>query len=420
MTGPPRGAVTHKELLVVAVTAATRVAYLLRSELSPTYVFYWQLADGLREHGTLFLNGQPTAAFEPLYPAFIAAARWIHDAPSFVILAQIAVSCLGAFLLMRLARAMSDRDDAALAAGLVYAVYPYLVRQASAWMEITLLSTLLLGGWLAWARGRRHLAVTALACAALTRMTILPVLLVSVFLLFRREGWRRGLIGAAIATVLIGPLMARTFRLERSVLPTRQGENLYVGNNAYAAQMIPRYDLDLLSGEGAVLVRARLGLAPDADIPPAVLDHELTSEALRYLAADPWRALKAKAMNVVYFFDPRIVPYEPMDDDTTLSVTADGRVVIDRPRIRPAWQGLTHTAAWVPVLVLGLAGMWRRYRFGRMGDLDVVCLGSVVALTAVAAVYFPTTRMRMPLDPLFMAYAACALPPPRRVSAPPV
>jgi hypothetical protein len=412
--------VTKKELLVVAVTAATRVAYLLRSELSPTYVFYWQLADGLREHGTLLLNGQPTAAFEPLYPAFIAAARWIHDAPSFVILAQIAVSCLGAFLLMRLARAMSDRDDAALAAGVVYAVYPYLVRQASAWMEITLLSTLLLGGWLAWARGRRHLAVTLLAFAALTRMTILPVLLVSVFLIFRREGWRRGLVAATIAAVLIGPLMVRTFRLERSILPTRQGENLYVGNNAYAAQMIPRYDLDLLSGEGAVLVRARLGLAPDADVPPAVLDHELTSEALRYLAADPRRALKAKAMNVVYFFDPRIVPYEPMDDDTTLSVTGDGRIVIDQPRVRPAWQNIAHTVAWVPVLVLGVAGMWRRYRLGRMGDLDVVCLASVAALTAVAAIYFPTTRMRMPLDPLFMAYAACALPPRRRVSATPI
>jgi hypothetical protein len=398
----------RKDALIAAVTALTRLAYWRLSGTPGTKVFPWFLSDGWLRHGTLAYGDQPTAAYDPLYPLFIAAVRWCVDSPAFVIAAQIGVACVGAVCLRRLARAMSAREDAALGAALVYAVYPYLIRQSAAFMEITLLSTLLLGAWLAWAVGRRYLSIVILMLAVLTRATVLPVAVACVLLMYRRGGWRSGLAAAAIVAAFITPFVVRTYRLEGAWAPTRQGENLYVGNNPYAAQMIPRYDLDLLPPAGEARVRERLGLTADAPIAPAVLDRELSREAWRYLKADPWRAVKAKSMNVLYFFDPRIVPLEGLSDDTTFSVTAEGRVVIEHARKRPLWQSAAHSLAYSAVLILAIAGAGRRFASGRAIDLDAVLLASAASLTIVSAIYFPTTRMRAPLDPLLMAYAACA------------
>jgi len=398
----------RKDAIIAAVTALTRLAYWRLTGTPTTRVFPWFLSDGWLRHGTLAYGDQPTAAYEPLYPLFIAAVRWCVDSPAFVIAAQIGLACVGAVCLRRLARAMSAREDAALGAALVYAAYPYLIRQSAAFMEITLLSTLLLGAWLSWAAGRRYLSIVILTLAVLTRATVLPVAAVCVLLMYRRGGRRSGLAAAAIVAAFVTPFVLRTHRLEGAWAPTRQGENLYVGNNAYAAQMIPRYDLDLLPPVGEARVRERLGLGPDAAIAPAVLDRELSREAWSYLKADPWRAVKAKSMNVLYFFDPRIVPLTGLSEDTTFAVTPEGRVVIDNARERPRWQSAAHSILYSAVVILGVAGAWRRFASGRAGDLDAVLLASLVSLTIVSAVYFPTTRMRAPLDPLLVAYAACA------------
>jgi hypothetical protein len=399
---------TKKDALIAAAAALTRLAYWRLSGTPSTRVFPWFLSDGWLRHGTIAYGDQPTAAYEPLYPLFIAAARWCVDSPAFVIAAQILVACVGAVCLGRLARIMSGRDDAALGAALVYAAYPYLIRQSAAFMEITLLSTLLLAAWLSWAAGRRYLSIVILMLAVLTRATVLPVAAASVLLMYRRGGWRSGLTAAAIVTAFVAPFIVRTHLLEGAWAPTRQGENLYVGNNAYAAQMIPRYDLDLLPPVGEARVRERLGVGPDAPIAPAVLDRELSREAWDYLKADPWRAVKAKAMNVLYFFDPRIVPLEGLSEETTFTVTPQGRVVIENARERPGWQSAAHSVLYSLILITAIAGARRRHAAGRTTDLDAVLLISMASLTIVSAVYFPTTRMRAPLDPMLMAYAACA------------
>ncbi|TAK15354.1 MAG: hypothetical protein EPO35_07715 [Acidobacteria bacterium] len=399
---------TRNDALIAAATALTRLAFWRMSGTPGTHVYTWFLSDGWLRHGTLAYGDRPTAAFEPLYPLFIAAARWLVDSPSFVIAAQIGIACAGAICLGRLARIMSGRADAALGAGLAYAAYPYLIRQSATFMEITLLSTLLLGAWLAWASGRRYFTIVLLTLAVLTRATLLPATLFCLLLMFRRGGWRSGLAASAIVAAFITPVVVRTYRLEGAWAPTRQGENLYVGNNPYAAQMIPRYDLDLLPPVGEARARERLGVGPDAEIPPAVLDRELTREAWDYLKADPWRAVKAKAMNLLYFFDPRIVPLEGLSDDTTFSATPEGRVVVEHARQRPLWQSAAHTALYSAVLIMALAGAWRRRQAGRAEDLDALLFVTLVTLALISAVYFPTTRMRAPLDPMLMAYAACA------------
>jgi hypothetical protein len=60
------------------------------------------------------------------------------------------------------------------------------------------------------------------------------------------------------------------------------------------------------------------------------------------------------------------------------------------------------------MLILAIAGARRRHAAGRTGVLDAVLFASLASLTVVSALYFPTTRMSAPLDPMLMAYAACA------------
>src|SRR5262245_12650837 len=114
----------RKDALVAAAAALTRLAYWGVAGTPDTHVFPWFLSDGWLRHATIAYGDTPTAAFEPLYPLFIAAARTLVDSPSFVIAAQIAVACVGAICLRRLALIMSGREDASLGAALIYSVYP--------------------------------------------------------------------------------------------------------------------------------------------------------------------------------------------------------------------------------------------------------------------------------------------------------
>ena len=103
---------TKKDALIAAATTLTRIAYWRIMGTPGTRVFPWFLSDGWLRHGTIAYGDQPTAAFEPLYPLFIAAVRWCVDSPSLVIAAQIGVACVGAVCLARLARSMSGTTGA--------------------------------------------------------------------------------------------------------------------------------------------------------------------------------------------------------------------------------------------------------------------------------------------------------------------
>lgn len=403
---------TQRTLAIVFACALPRLVFVWAMGVPETGVYYWDLATSLLDQHAMIYRGAVTAAFEPGYPAFLAAAHFVTGGSLFgVMLVQIVVACIGALLLDRLTSEMSGRSSAGLIAALLYATYPYLIRQSVAWMEITMLSTLLLAAWWMWARGKVIASMVMFGLAVLVRAMVLPIAVFAVLWLLWQRRLRSAALAAVTLLVMLAPWAIRGYQLEGAWMPTRSGENLYVGNNPYAAQMLPRYDLDLLPDLGEEAARRRLGVPSGAPVAPAALDRELTDEAVDYMKADPLRTALAKIWNVAYFFSPRLVPYEPNGPETTLTISPDARVHVNAPRQRPLPFELAHAAACALVLASGLAGfIWRRH-FASNGapQIDVLLLASVVVFALVAIVYFPTTRMRAPVEPIFMAYAGIVL-----------
>jgi hypothetical protein len=210
---------------------------------------------------------------------------------------------------------------------------------------------------------------------------------------------------SATAVALLLPFAARNYRLDGSLFPTRSGENLFVGNNEYSDRFIPKYDLDLLPDYGERVARARLGVAPDARVSPRDLDRELTRAAWSFMREHPWRTLRLKLMNILYFFDVRLVPLEPMGEDTTTTLGPDGSVTVINPRRRSTAASLAHSAVYGAILIGAVTGFYlRRHHWRR----DVMLLATLAVFAGVASIYFPTTRMRAPVDPVLMVYAGCA------------
>ena len=184
-------------ILVFAICALPRAAAVFLWPAQSTS--YWELADSLaRGHG-FALDGVPVTFIEPLYPALLAVLkRLTADSPVAIGLLQAAIGALGGVLLWRCADRLSGAR-AALAAAVLYACYPYYVRQRGAWIEICLATTLAIGA--AWQYIRIENIKGAALCGLwlglliLTRATFL-VTLVTCLVVARHFVLARG--GAAL------------------------------------------------------------------------------------------------------------------------------------------------------------------------------------------------------------------------------
>src|SRR3989338_3441099 len=90
-----------------AFAAAVRLLYLAAAR--PAFIiYYWDAASSLLQNASLSLDGVKTAALEPLYPLFLAAARWlVGDRPGLVQVIQALVASAGAVYLYKLAVALT-------------------------------------------------------------------------------------------------------------------------------------------------------------------------------------------------------------------------------------------------------------------------------------------------------------------------
>ncbi len=190
-------------------------------------------------------------------------------------------------------------------------------------------------------------------------------------------------------------------------MPTRSGLNLFVGNSRYAAQLIPKYDPDLLQDEAEALVeRDRPDLNADSDRGRARSGSTYLAErALADMRRDPLRTLERKAANVAYFFWPRLVPWRVRGDDTRIVVGPDDRVTVVDSHPRALVEEIGYSVPYTCVLVAAIAGvLMRRRALGRDAILWCI-LGTFVA---VHAIYFPGTRYRSPVEFVLLFYAAVA------------
>jgi hypothetical protein len=412
----------RRALFIFGICAAPRLlAMAMWPSRAPTY--YDTLATELLTNGSFGFSGVPTNYMEPLYPAFLAAARFVtFGFEPAVTLAQVAVAALGGVLLYRLAAHLAG-PRVGLCAGVLYALNPYLVRQSVARLEITLCLTLAIAATLALTRTERWRgamgAGVLFGLLILTRTTFLPAALGAVVWLAWRPstalgtgpstergagastgrwpGWRLAAVMLCTAVAVQAPWVVRNMRVDGSALPSRLGENLYVSTSVYAAAL-PVHDIDLL----AVLA---LGELVDVPIPPGegerYLDDFMMARSVAFLREHPGRVLWWKARNALYLLTPQLLPRDAKGP-ASYAVLEGETVRIVNPVRRPWVEELSHALAQGALLLLAAVGIAQR----RLRMADAPLLIMLGAQAAICIAFFPTTRLMAPVMFVVMFYAA--------------
>jgi hypothetical protein len=387
----------------VLACAVPRIAALVVWPID-TGTLYYSLATSLSQDHRFAIDGDATTHIEPLYAAFLAALQLVvGPSPLPLLLVQVAVASAAGVLLFTFTRAQTGDERAAWVTALLYAASPYLIRQSVSFMEVTATTALLIAA--TWrirviATGPQAAVIgLVLAAIVLTRMSLVPVVAGGLILIARRDGAARALVAASVVAACVGPWMAFSRATEGSALPARIGDNLYVSTSALAEPIVPRYNVDLLMPLVDDLVRAemaRRGTTRYRRIDGDRLLLELTAD---YVRAHPLRALRLKLRNLVYIFQPRLLPFYERRGMVTL---VDGRVQIPEQGHRPVLFEAAAAVYQTVLIAAAVAGLVIRRRRLRDDAFLLIVAGSVIAVNAI---FFPTSRLLAPMTFVWMFYA---------------
>lgn len=373
---------------------------------------YWALSDSLLTNRQLSFDGIKTTAFEPAYPLFLALARTLVGNRMLLVQGvQCGVAALGAVFLYRLARVLTGTWQVGVIAGLLYAAYPLLIRHSADRTDAALMATLLIAFTSQFVAATTPASAGAaglwLGLAVVTRMMALPLVPLAAAIQGHSRGWRGAAALTLAALAMIAPYAIRNYALNGAIIPTRSGINLFISNSEYAARVFPDYGPDILEDDAVAFAKAR-GVSPGPSSPALerAYDARWTRYALEEMRRHPWKTAGLKMRNVLYFFSPRLVPYHAPTAATTIQLGANGTFTVENSPPRPAVDQIVYAVSYTPVLALAVAGVWlRRHDIPREAILWCVVATFVVA----HAVYFPATRYRVPIEFVFLFYAAVAL-----------
>lgn len=394
-------------LAVWGLAAAVRLAYLMAARPEFT-IYYWDAASSLLQNGSFSLEGVRTAALEPLYPLFLAAARLlVGDRPLLVQALQAVVASAGGVYLYRLAVALTGRRQVGAAAATLFAVYPLLVRHSIDGTESALLTTLLIAFAYQFVTMRTMVDAAAagawLGLAILTRAVALPLLLVAPIAAAARSG-RRAIAMAGAAVLVLMPYAIRNYTLNGAIVPARGGINLFIANSEYAAGVIADYGPDVLARYAESRIAGE-GLA-DVTLTPEIeqrRDAVYRRLALAEIRQRPFDTLRLKIRNVFTFFSPVLVPHREITAATEIRLGEEGRSTVVDSIARPLSYRIMYTLSYSAVIALAVVGVHRR-RHDLATDAILWCV--LLTFAAVHAVFFPATRYRVPVDFVFLFYAA--------------
>jgi 4-amino-4-deoxy-L-arabinose transferase-like glycosyltransferase len=398
---------SRRTAAILALCAAPR---LLALALFPHTgsTSYDDLAAHLATTGRFTFDGVASTYMEPLYPAFLAAARLLTgSSPRLVLLLQIGVASIGGLLLYRLASRLAGARVGLIAA-CFYALDPYLVRQSAAFLDVTVCTTLAIATALSLAdvETRRDAAVAGalFGLLMLTRASFGLACVATAFWLAARGRGRLAAVLVIAAVLVQAPWMVRNVAVDGSPLPSRLGENLYVSSSSYAA-IVPVHDIDLL----VPLALADVG--PDIDRLPAPAEHQqraiddaMLARAIAFIRRSPGAVVRLKARNALYLFDPRLLPRYAKSPGAYAVVEA-GAVRTHNELRRPWIEDASFAVARAVLLLLAAIGLVRR----RTVDRDTPLLILLAATALVCVVFFPATRLMAPVTFVAMFYAAAGL-----------
>lgn len=376
------------------------------SDFSSSY--YWRLSESLLRFRTLGFEGVPSTAFELLYPFFLAVARRIaFDQFPLVILFQSAFCSVGCIFFFRLCRWLTSCERVAWIGALLFCFHPYLIRQSSVLIEVSVFTTFLIlfSYFLSKAESARGFIGSGilLGLNVLTRAAILPLEVFVTLILFLRRRFIQALLLAASSFLVVLPFSLRNYLLDGSWILTRSGANLFEGNCRFSDQFLPRYSLDLLGPyAGQILSREAPNLRAAGS---REQDQFFTRKAFQFMRTHPWRTLRLKLLNVIYLFHPRVVPFYPFDDKIRVSFTDTSFHVENLPS-RPRAAEWIHTFYSSGVLFTAVIGIFlRRKEISK----DWVLYSVMLSFVVVYSLYWPATRLRAPMDFILLFYSSVAL-----------
>lgn len=396
---------------------AWRTAYLARLAATPLHEAldqdagtYWRWAGALPHLG---IPGRNAFFLGPLYPYVLALLRLLtgESVPA-VLHVQALWGAAAVVLLADAARRLAGRG-AALAVGLVLALYEMatffdgliLMESLLFFLEALLLWWVVRCDWTTF-RARSWLPVGVLVGLlaegrATAALLVLPALALLVPL--AREGWRARAAGAAVLAagflLVCLPVAVRTRVVGGEWIPFTYnlGYNLYVGNNPEAdgtsrpitgtqeTSTVAPVDDD---GGGEADGREYLRKTEGVSLSPKASSDRWAAKAIRYVRAHPVHALRLGAVKVGMLWNRR--EYAQIEN-------ADVYRMVAGPL------GLPVAGRFLFLGTLGLAGMWLAWRSGGAARF-LVGYAAVVTLGIVP--FFVTDRYRHHLVPAVALLAA--------------
>jgi hypothetical protein len=397
-------------LLLFVACFLPRLAYLIWWPPAERN-YFWELADSILTRGSYELGGLPDTSIEPGYPALLAALRRLtSDRDRLTAVALAAAAAAAGPLIFALGRRLTGRQEVGVVAALLYAVHPYLVRQASAYQSLTLTLILLVVSAHAFLRmdeGGSAIPLGAALGATVLTNASMGALLAGTTILLALE--RRPLRAAAVlatGVLVLLPWHVRSHRVDGSWMPSRAGENLFVSTFEHSRDLLPGYDVDLVVGAAFASIAPEVAaLNSPREHAARTADRLLRDRALDYARRHPWDVLFVKARNAIYVFAPRLVPFHGKSDATVARIE-NGRLRVDGVVRRPLYQEVAYSAMASALLVLAAIGLHRRRHHRRRDRFLLLILAT---FTVVHAVFFPTTRLVSPMFFVLMFYAGNAV-----------
>ncbi len=402
-------------------------------------VAYDEYALNLLETGVYGrVAGRPDAGLPPLYSAVVALVYGLFGRSYLAVGAlHILFDALSIALLYDICRRLFPRprqhgDWIGALAGTFFALYPYLIFQNLTLNDTALWILLLhLFVWLLVLLREREssdrvtLAIALVAgftlgISVLARALLPPLAILAALWFLLKHSWRetlRRLLPLAIVSALIPlPWIMRATNIYGGFVPIalNSGENIYQGNNPYAAAVFRAgYDAQWLS--------------PPLDAPPKsepLRRNAFLAEAgWRYLRENPAEALELTLVKLLVYWNPQVTPLNNLREGEKLGIDGDGAVVIitgdgSHTGVTSAnaayeadglfnvvGRGL-HLFSFGGLWLLAIAGLWLSRREWRMTSLLVFIQ---LSQTVMYLIFHPSTRYRSPTDPLLFVFSAAAV-----------
>lgn len=384
--------------------------------------------------------GTPDALIPPLYSVALAGVYGLIGRGGLqVALFHTLLDCLSIVCLYHIGKRLMPRGEIVGAlAGLMYGLYPYLIFQNLTLIDTPLfmlilyaflLVTVLLRERKTLDRGTWGLACLGgllLGLGMLCRPILPPLaMLMALWFLFRlnlKQAILRLLPVALVAVVVLGAWIVRNYSVYHAFVPmtTTSGANFYQGNNP---NTIPYF----LAGYDVQWTAPDRDQIKAADPQSREADAERFALAMQFLKDNPTKIPQLLWVKFVVYWSVDIAPRKNPINGTLPRLDYQGNAIpetnaqgnLELGQLPPGDPVGTyseslfdqigrpiHIVYWGGLLLLGIVGVgltWRQWR-------DVSLLWFVqISMTMMYVLFHPSTRYRVPTDPLLFLFSAYTL-----------